>query len=219
MIELQDVCVDFKIENQQKRILDNINLKINQGEMLAIMGPSGAGKSTLLNILGAMDIPTSGKYLFEGDDVTQYNNQKLNQFRKDKVAFVFQKFELISGYTVYENVELPLRAKNVPKKERRRMIMEVLESLGIEKLKNKFPNKISGGEMQRVAIARAIVSGNNLILADEPTGSLDQKTGEDIIQILKRLNEEGKTIVVITHDPHIAGYGDRIVKLVDGKIE
>ncbi|MBO6015136.1 MAG: ATP-binding cassette domain-containing protein, partial [Lachnospiraceae bacterium] len=135
------------------------------------------------------------------------------------VAFIFQKFELISGYTVYENVELPLRAKNIPKKERREKIMETLSSLGIENLKNKFPNKISGGEMQRVAIARAMVSGNDLILADEPTGSLDQKTGEGIIQILKRLNAEGKTIVVITHDPHIAQYGDRIVRIMDGKIE
>lgn len=218
MIDLKDICMDYGMGEAKTRVLDHIKLHIEQGEITAIMGPSGSGKTTLLNILGAMDVPTEGTYQFKNCEVSQYSSKQLNEFRKNNIAFVFQKFELIQGYTVKENVELPMRAKNIKKKERKEKADTILEQLGIGHLKRKFPGHISGGEQQRCAIARAMASDNDLILADEPTGSLDQKTGQDIMELLKEINKKGKTILIVTHDEHIANMTDRIIRLEDGRI-
>lgn len=218
MIDLKDICMDYGMGEAKTRVLDHINLHIEQGEITAIMGPSGSGKTTLLNILGAMDVPTEGTYQFKDCEVSQYGSKQLNEFRKNNIAFVFQKFELIQGYTVRENVELPMRAKNIKKKERKETAEALLDQLGIGHLKKKFPGHISGGEQQRCAIARAMASDNDLILADEPTGSLDQTTGQDIMKLLKEMNQKGKTILVVTHDEHIANMTDRIIRLEDGRI-
>lgn len=218
MIDLKDICMDYGMGEAKTRVLDHIELHIKQGEITAIMGPSGSGKTTLLNILGAMDVPTEGTYQFKDCEVSQYGGKQLNEFRKNNIAFVFQKFELIQGYTVRENVELPMRAKNIKKKERKEKADIILEQLGIGHLKRKFPSHISGGEQQRCAIARAMASDNDLILADEPTGSLDQTTGQDIMKLLKEMNQKGKTVLVVTHDEHIANMTDRIIRLEDGRI-
>ena len=218
MIDLKDICMDYGMGEAKTRVLDHIELHIKQGEITAIMGPSGSGKTTLLNILGAMDVPTEGTYQFKDCEVSQYGSKQLNEFRKNNIAFVFQKFELIQGYTVRENVELPMRAKNINKKERKEKADEILEQLGIGHLKRKFPGHISGGEQQRCAIARAMASDNDLILADEPTGSLDQATGQEIMKLLKEMNQKGKTVLVVTHDEHIANMTDRIIRLEDGRI-
>ncbi len=218
MIDLKDICMDYGMGEAKTRVLDHIELHIEQGEITAIMGPSGSGKTTLLNILGAMDVPTEGTYQFKDCEVSQYGSKQLNEFRKNNIAFVFQKFELIQGYTVRENVELPMRAKNINKKKRKEKADEILEQLGIGHLKRKFPGHISGGEQQRCAIARAMASDNDLILADEPTGSLDQATGQDIMKLLKAMNQKGKTVLVVTHDEHIANMTDRIIRLEDGRI-
>ncbi len=218
MIDLKDICMDYGMGEAKTRVLDHIELHIKQGEITAIMGPSGSGKTTLLNILGAMDVPTEGTYQFKDCEVSQYGSKQLNEFRKNNIAFVFQKFELIQGYTVRENVELPMRAKNINRKERKEKADEILEQLGIGHLKRKFPGHISGGEQQRCAIARAMASDNDLILADEPTGSLDQATGQEIMKLLKEMNQKGKTVLVVTHDEHIANMTDRIIRLEDGRI-
>lgn len=218
MIDLKDICMDYGMGEAKTRVLDHIELHIKQGEITAIMGPSGSGKTTLLNILGAMDVPTEGTYQFKDCEVSQYGSKQLNEFRKNNIAFVFQKFELIQGYTVRENLELPMRAKNINKKERKEKADKILEQLGIGHLKRKFPGHISGGEQQRCAIARAMASDNDLILADEPTGSLDQATGQEIMKLLKEMNQKGKTVLVVTHDEHIANMTDRIIRLEDGRI-
>ena len=209
MIDLKDICMDYGMGEAKTRVLDHINLHIEQGEITAIMGPSGSGKTTLLNILGAMDVPTEGTYQFKDCEVSKYGSKQLNEFRKNNIAFVFQKFELIQGYTVRENIK---------KKQRKEKAEALLAQLGIGHLKRKFPGHISGGEQQRCAIARAMASDNDLILADEPTGSLDQTTGQDIMKLLKEMNQKGKTILVVTHDEHIANMTDRIIRLEDGRI-
>ena len=218
MIKLENIIKIYNKKEAECIALDGINLEIEEGSMTALMGPSGSGKSTLLNIIGAMDTATKGSYKYNDIEVSALNTSKLNKFRKEHIAFVFQQFALMDKYTVLENVELPLLIRNVPKKERRRKAMEVLTSLGIEKLKNKRPAKLSGGEKQRCAVARAIAADVPLILADEPTGALDSANGENIMEIFTKLNKEGKTIIVVTHDEHVASYCERIIRLKDGKL-
>lgn len=186
--------------------------------MISVMGASGSGKSTLLNMLGCMDQFDSGEYFYGDIEVHNLEKSKLHQFRKKHIAFVFQQFALMNQYTVYENVELPLCIQNVPKKERRKRVYEALEQMGIRELAKKMPAKISGGQQQRCAIARALASGNELILADEPTGALDVNNGNEIMNILEQLNKQGKTVVVITHDPKIAARTQRILYMEDGRI-
>ena len=198
--------------------MQDVSLQIEKGEMIAIMGPSGSGKSTLLNMLGCMDKFDSGEYHYHDIKVHELGRNKLHQFRKKHVGFVFQQFALMNQYTVYENVELPLSIQNVPRRERRRRVYEALEQMGIRDLSKKMPSKISGGQQQRCAIARALASGNELILADEPTGALDVHNGNEIMNILEELNKQGKTIVVITHDPKIAERTQRILYMEDGRI-
>ncbi len=217
MIKLENIQKIYG--NEIKKVaLDNVSFQIEEGEFVAIVGASGSGKSTLLNILGGMDVATQGNYVFDGVNITTLKNRELHEFRKSKVSFVFQRYELIHNYTVYQNVELPLRAQNIDKKRRKEVIKETLDQLGIIDLIHKYPNQISGGEQQRCAIARAIVSDNQLLLADEPTGALDKKTGLQMLDLLLDINTRGKTIVLITHDPSIAQLASRIITLEDGRV-
>lgn len=218
MISLDNVSKIYGSGINKTEALKGITIKVNKGEMVAIIGKSGSGKTTLLNILGGMDTATSGKYVFGNTVVSNLKKDKLDMFRRENVSFVFQNFALMNEYTVYENIELPLIAKKINKKERKKVIKEVLELMKISELSNKLPSKISGGQQQRCAIARAIASGNDLILADEPTGALDKVTGNMIIDYLAEINKEGKTLIIVTHDESIAARCDRIIRIEDGKL-
>lgn len=218
MIELKDVCKTYKYGKEETKALDNINLTIKDGEFVAVMGNSGSGKSTLLNVIGCMDLMDSGSYILNGQEISGIKINKLHKARKESISFVFQNFALLNHYTVFENVEVPLLAKKVRKSERKRIVKEKLELMGIYDLKSKLPTKISGGQQQRCAIARALASDNNIILADEPTGALDSKTGEEIINVLKQLNGMGKTVIIVTHNMDIAKQTDRILEMEDGRI-
>ncbi len=218
MIILKNINKTYGNGENATHALKDVSLEIAEGEMIAIMGASGSGKSTLLNILGCMDQFDSGEYLYRDLEVHKLGNQQLHQFRKGHVGFVFQHFALMNQYTVYENVELPLSIRNIPKKERREKVYEALTWMGIRELARKMPAKISGGQQQRCAIARAIASGNELILADEPTGALDINTGNEIMNILEALNKQGKTIVIVTHNPEIAARTQRVLHMEDGRI-
>ncbi len=218
MITLKKINKTYGHGENATHALKDISLEIQEGEMIAIMGTSGSGKSTLLNILGCMDQSDSGEYLYREIAVHKLNNQPLHRFRKEHIGFVFQNFALMNQYTVYENVELPLSIQNVPKKERKERVYAALTQMGIRDLAKKLPTKISGGQQQRCAIARALASGNELILADEPTGALDVNTGNEIMDILEELNRQGKTIVIVTHDPKIAARAGRILYMEDGRL-
>ncbi len=218
MIELKDVCKTYKYGKEETKALDNINLTIKDGEFVAVIGNSGSGKSTLLNVIGCMDLMDSGSYILNGQEISGIKINKLHKVRKESISFVFQNFALLNHYTVFENVEVPLLAKKVRKSERKRIVKEKLELMGIYDLKSKLPTKISGGQQQRCAIARALASDNNIILADEPTGALDSKTGEEIINVLKQLNGMGKTVIIVTHNMDIAKQTDRILEMEDGRI-
>lgn len=218
MIRLKNIFKSYGSENVKCNALKGITLTIDTGEYLAIMGPSGSGKTTLLNILGGIDRADSGEYLYDNLKVNEMTNAMLHKFRRDHVSFVFQNFELINYYTVFENVEMPLFARRMSASQRKKKVCEALELAGIESLRKKLPIHISGGERQRCAIARALVSDNNLLLADEPTGALDIKTGEGIMRVFDNLKKTGRTIVLITHNPDVAGRADRIVNISDGNI-
>ena len=218
MIELKDVCKTYKYGKEETKALDNINLTIKDGEFVAVIGNTGSGKSTLLNVIGCMDLMDSGSYILNGQEISGIKINKLHKARKESISFVFQNFALLNHYTVFENVEVPLLAKKVRKSERKRIVKEKLELMGIYDLKSKLPTKISGGQQQRCAIARALASDNNIILADEPTGALDSKTGEEIINVLKQLNGMGKTVIIVTHNMDIAKQTDRILEMEDGRI-
>lgn len=218
MIVLKNINKIYGNGENATHALRDVSIEIAEGEMIAIMGTSGSGKSTLLNILGCMDQFDSGEYLYHNTEVHKLSNQQMHQFRKDHVGFVFQHFALMNQYTVYENVELPLSIQNLSKKERKEKVYEALTQMGIRELARKMPAKISGGQQQRCAIARAIASGNELILADEPTGALDVNTGNEIMNILEELNKQGKTIVIVTHDPKIAERTQRVLHMEDGRL-
>lgn len=216
MIELISVSKIYKNGSAEYSALKDVNLYIEQGEFVAIMGTSGAGKTTLLNIIGCMDRMTTGQYIYDGMDISKYNNKQLHKFRKEHIGFVFQNFALMENYTVYENIEMPLLARKV--KKRKQIILDVMKEFNIEELAKKLPSNISGGEQQRCALARAIVADTPVILADEPTGSLDSKTGQEIMEYIKKLNDKGKTVIMITHDSDVANYADRIIRIEDGII-
>jgi len=218
MIKVENVTKIYDIKVDNKKALDDISLTIDDGEFVAIMGPSGSGKSTLLNIIGCMDTVTEGTYKVDDIEVSALNKSDTHKFRKENIGFVFQHFALMDYYTAYENIELPLLANNIKKKQRKKIINEQLENLGIIEEKNKLPGKMSGGQQQRVAIARALVTDAKILLADEPTGALDQKTGQEVLNILKTINEQGKTVIIVTHDLEIAKKTKRIISIVDGKI-
>ncbi len=200
------------------KALDDVCLTIKDGEFIAVMGPSGSGKSTLLNILGCVLDCSEGHYLINGKDTLGLSRKDIEQIRKSEIGFIYQHFALMDYYTAYENIELPLLINNVKKSSRVSKISEVVKLLGIEDVINKKPAKMSGGQQQRVAIARALVMDANIILADEPTGALDQKTGEEVLNLLKDINKIGKTVIIVTHDTKIASMTNRIITINDGKI-
>lgn len=218
MIKIKDLSKVYTTEEVETTALNSINIEIAQGEFVAIMGPSGCGKSTLLNILGLLDNPSSGEYYFGENEVARYSERQRAQLRKGSIGFVFQSFNLIDELTVFENVELPLLYLKVPSHERKTKVETVLERMNIMHRRNHFPQQLSGGQQQRVAIARAIVAKPRLILADEPTGNLDSANGEEVMKVLSQLNEEGTTIVMVTHSPYDANYAHRIINLFDGKV-
>jgi len=218
MIQIKELQKLFSTEEVETTALNGINLEIKEGEFVAIMGPSGCGKSTLLNIVGLLDNPSGGEYNFFGTEVAKMTERKRAQLRKGNIGFVFQSFNLIDELTVFENVELPLIYMNIPVKERKVKVEAVLERMSIMHRRNHFPQQLSGGQQQRVAIARAVVARPKLILADEPTGNLDSKNGEEVMKLLQQLNEEGTTIIMVTHSPYDAGFSHRIVNLFDGRV-
>ncbi len=208
----------FRTTEVETTALDEINLTIAEGEFTSIMGPSGCGKSTLLHILGLIDNPDGGKYWFMGEEVAAYSERQRAMLRKQNIGFVFQSFNLIDELTVYENVELPLIYTKTPAAERAKRVEAVLEKMNMAHRMKHFPQQLSGGQQQRVAVARAIVNQPNLILADEPTGNLDSEHGAEVMKILSALNDEGTTIVMVTHSPEDAAVGKRIVRVLDGRI-
>ena len=218
MIQLKDVSKIYIADSFETRAMDHVNLQIGKNEFLAVMGSSGSGKTTLLNILGGMDFLTEGEYRYEDKTVSQFSGKQLERFRKEKVAFIFQQFALMDKYTVFENIEMPLLAMGMKKGERKRIVEENMEQLGIAELSRKYPPFISGGQQQRTAIARALAKGSELILADEPTGALDKKCGEELMDIFAAMHRSGKTIVMVTHNETIAKYAERIVRVSDGRL-
>jgi len=218
MIKLENVKKIYGDEKSGTKALNGVSLNIGKGESVAIMGTSGSGKSTLINIIGGMDVLTEGEYMFNDINVGKMKISKLHEFRKNNISFVFQHFALMNHYTVYENIEVPLKAKGIKRSERKRIIKEKMEMVGITEQSKKFPTQISGGQQQRCAIARALAMDNPVLLADEPTGALDSKTGNEIMDIFDEIKKLGKTIIIVTHDKDIAGRCERIIRLEDGLI-
>jgi len=218
MLRTANLSKIFRTEIVETTALNKINFGVSKGEFVAIMGPSGCGKSTLLNILGLLDSPTSGRYFFDGIEVTGFSESQRTKLRKGNIGFVFQSFNLIDELTVYENIELPLIAMNIPGSKRRDRVEQILESMRIGHRRKHFPKQLSGGQQQRVAVARALITKPKLILADEPTGNLDSTNGEQVMQLLEQLNADGTTIVMVTHSLSHADRAHRIVNLFDGHI-
>ncbi|MBG0859298.1 MAG: ABC transporter ATP-binding protein [Bacteroidales bacterium] len=218
MIKTNELTKIFRTEEVETTALNKVNLHVKEGEYVAVMGPSGCGKSTLLNILGLLDNPSSGSYLFNGTEVANLKERDRTIFRKGNIGFVFQSFNLIDELNVYENVELPLIYLKMKSSDRKKKVEEALERMKITHRAKHFPQQLSGGQQQRVAIARSVVANPRLILADEPTGNLDSKNGIEVINLLIELNKEGTTIVMVTHSDRDAGYAHRIVNLFDGQI-
>ena len=219
LIELKNIRKSYHLDGFDLEILKGINLKINQGEFVAIMGPSGSGKSTLMNILGCLDTPTSGKYLLDGKNVEHLSADELAQIRNENIGFVFQGFNLLSRTSAIENVELPMVYGKVPSLNRKKRAADALEKVGLKERMYHMPNQLSGGQQQRVAIARAIVNEAPIIFADEPTGNLDTKMSVEIMDLFTKLNQKmGRTIILVTHEEDIAKYAKRIIKIVDGEI-
>ena len=218
MIKIECLSKVFRTEEIETTALDCVNIDIKPGEFVAVMGPSGCGKSTLLNIVGLLDNPSKGNYFFNGQEVGQLHEWQRTQLRKGNIGFVFQSFNLIDELNVFENVELPLIYLKYTASERRKMVTEVLERMKIGHRAKHFPQQLSGGQQQRVAISRAVVANPKLILADEPTGNLDSKNGLEVMKLLTELNQEGTTIIMVTHSKHDAGFSHRIINLFDGQV-
>ncbi|MGB5982341.1 MAG: ABC transporter ATP-binding protein [Nonlabens sp.] len=217
MIKITDLEKYYATEEVRTVALNKLSFHVNEGEFVAIMGPSGCGKSTLLNILGLLDDPDGGSFIFNGTEVAGYNERKRSQLRKHNIGFVFQSFNLIDELTVFENVELPLIYTGVKSAERKQRVDEVLEKMQIMHRRNHFPQQLSGGQQQRVAVARAVINKPKLILADEPTGNLDSSNGNEVMDLLTELNAAGTTIIMVTHSEHDAKYSHRIIRMLDGQ--
>lgn len=218
MIDLKNIYKIYETGDVEVRALDGINLHIDKGEFVAIVGQSGSGKSTCMNIIGCLDVPTSGEYILDGIDVSTMDDDELSYIRNNELGFIFQQYNLIQKLSVLNNVELPLIYKRYPKEERKKIALEALERVGLQGMENRFPQQLSGGQQQRVSIARALAGEPSVILADEPTGALDSKTGIEVLALIKKLNEEGNTIILVTHDNEIAEQAKRVVRIQDGKI-
>lgn len=219
LIQLENISKIYNSEEIKTIALNGVSLKINEGEFTAITGPSGSGKSTLLHILGLLDRPTSGEFIFDNKNIINFSDEELALFRNEKIGFVFQAFFLLSSITVLENAKLPLLYSKIDEKKWNELALNALEEVGLSHRISHFPTQLSGGEKQRVAIARALVNNPSIILADEPTGNLDSKSAMQIIKIIKRLNDQGKTIIVVTHESYLANITKRIIRLRDGQIE
>ena len=218
ILELKDICKDYQQGREPVRVLKNINLIVEKGDYLAIMGPSGSGKTTLMNIIGCLDVPTSGSYTLEGRNLKDLSDDELAEVRNKHIGFVFQSFHLLPKMEAVDNVALPLLYADVPLKERRTRAEEALKAVGLGERIHFLPNQRSGGQCQRVAIARAIVGKPQLLLADEPTGALDTKAGNQIMEIFRRLSDEGMTILMITHEPSVAACADKTYHILDGEL-
>lgn len=219
MIKLENINKYYHSDDEELHVLKDVNLHIEKGEFLSIMGPSGSGKSTLIQVIGFLDSSYTGTYTFEGDVVDHKTDNELSKIRNEKVGFVFQNFQLISNSTIYENVELPLLYGGVSPKETKKRVMAAIERVGLKGKENKFPTQLSGGQQQRVSIARSLIQHPSFLIADEPTGALDSKTSQEIIDLFQKLNQEdGMTIVMVTHDINMTEHCSRIVRIVDGEL-
>lgn len=218
MIEMRSITKTYRLGEVDVPVLKGIDLSIAQGECVSIMGMSGSGKSTLMNIMGCLDRPTHGRYLLEGNDLTALTKDELAYIRNQRIGFVFQQFNLLPRATALENVMLPMVYAGIPKAQRREQAQQVLTQVGLSQHVSKRPNQLSGGQQQRVAIARALINQPALVLADEPTGALDTTTSQEVLDLLKELNQQGITIVIVTHEPHIAAQTQRVVQMQDGVI-
>ena len=218
ILRLTDICKDYQQGKEPVRVLKNINMTVHKGDYLAIMGPSGSGKTTLMNLIGCLDVPTSGSYVLEGQDLKDLNDDQLADIRNQHIGFVFQSFHLLPKMDAVENVALPLLYAGVPLQERRQRAEEALKAVGLEERLHFYPNQLSGGQCQRVAIARAMVGKPTMLLADEPTGALDTKSGNQIMDIFRQLSRDGMTIIMITHEQSVADCADKIYYILDGEL-
>lgn len=218
VIQVESICKTYKMGDEELRVLDNVSLDIDKGDFVAVVGPSGSGKSTFMNIVGCLDLVDEGMYILDGKDISKLRDDELSEIRNRKIGFIFQQFNLLNKLSAYENVELPLIYQGVPLSKRKELVLDCLRKVGLEERKNHMPNQLSGGQQQRVAIARAIATNPQILLADEPTGALDSKTSKEILNIMKDLNKEGRTIIMITHDNDIANQANRQIYIKDGKI-
>ena len=218
ILELKGIYKEYQQGKMKVPVLKNVDFSMEEGEYVAIMGPSGSGKTTLMNIIGCLDQATEGSFILDGQDIRSCTENIMSDIRLNKIGFVFQSFHLLPRQTALANVEMPLNYAKVPRKERRERALKALERVGLSDRVNFRPNQLSGGQMQRVAIARAIVNNPKLLLADEPTGALDSKSGAQVMELFKKLNEEGVTVLMITHDPEIASHARRVVMIRDGEL-
>lgn len=218
MLKLHNLSRVYQTDEVETVALNSVNIEIEQGEFVAIMGPSGCGKSTLLNIIGMLDNPSDGQYLFMDEDISGYSENQLSEIRKQNIGFIFQNFNLIDELSVEENIELALLYHNIPASERKERVARVMDKVGIAHRAKHMPSQLSGGQQQRVAVARAVVGDQAMILADEPTGNLDSAHGQEVMEMLRALNEEGTTIVMVTHSPSHADYARRTINLFDGNV-
>ncbi|MFZ2377656.1 MAG: ABC transporter ATP-binding protein [Methanothrix sp.] len=218
LIELKEIKKTYLVGRSEYPVLKGIDLEIEEGEFVALMGPSGSGKSTLLNIIGCLDRPTSGRFVLQGKDISRTSDQELARIRREELGFIFQTFNLIARISVQQNVEIPLMLRGISRRERRERATKLLESLNVAHRAEFGPQNISGGERQRVAIARALANDPRIIIADEPTGNLDLKNSSEVMKILNRLHEEGRTIIMVTHNPEITGNCSRVIRLRDGRL-
>lgn len=218
IVTMKNIVKEYIVGGEVSRVLNGISLNVSKGEFLAVLGPSGSGKSTLMNIIGCLDTPTSGEYILDGKTIGQEDEKTLARIRNKEIGFIFQSFFLMQRQTALQNVRMPLVYTDIPEKQQEALAYEMLEKVGLAEKKDYYPNQLSGGQQQRIAIARAMANNPAILLADEPTGALDQKTGKQVMELFHRLNEDGRTIIMITHDVQIARHAKRIVRILDGCI-